>query len=133
MVRVDIFSKLNKKSKEEFYFIPVYAHHVVASELPNCVCTPGKNENAWTKLDDTFKFKFSLYPGDLIKVTKKNNYAYGYYVSAGISVASLVTETHDKSSTKNIGIKTLDKFDKYVVDVLGNYSLVKSEKRLSFS
>ena len=133
MVRIDIFSKLNKKSKEEFYFIPVYAHHVVVDELPDRVCTRGENENNWIALDGTFLFKFSLYSGDLIQVSSKNVSSYGYYINAGISVASLVVETHDRSSTKNIGIKTLDKFDKYVVDVLGNYSLVKSEKRLSFN
>lgn len=132
MVRVDIFSKLNKKDKEEYYFVPVYAYHVTTSELPDKVCTPGRNEKDWTKLDDTFTFKFSLYPGDLIQVTKNNNCSLGYYIKAGISAASLIVATHDKSSESNIGIKTLDKFDKYVVDILGNYNLVKNEKRLSF-
>jgi len=133
MVRIDIFSKPNKNLKDEFYFVPIYAHHVVAKELPDRVCSPGKHESDWTKLDKTFNFKFSLYPGDLVQITKKNENSLGYYIKAGISVASLVVATHDKSSESNIGIKTLDKFDKYVVDVLGNYSLVKGEKRLKFN
>lgn len=133
MIRVDLFSKKNTKGKDEFYFIPIYAHHTTQKKLPNRVVTVGKKESEWQQIDELFDFKFSLYPGDLISVVKGGEEKYWYYVKAGISTASLTVEAHDRSgSIPSMGIKTLDKVDKYVVDVLGNYHLVKKEKRSGF-
>jgi len=132
MIRVDIFVKQNKKDKDEFYFIPIYAHHVVEKNLPVRACTAGKRETEWEKIDDSFSFKFSLYPGDLIRIIKEGEKRFWYYVKAGISTNSFTVESHDGSETiPSMGIKTLDKIDKYVVDVLGNYHQVSREPRLS--
>ncbi|PIQ91666.1 MAG: type II CRISPR RNA-guided endonuclease Cas9 [Parcubacteria group bacterium CG11_big_fil_rev_8_21_14_0_20_39_22] len=133
MVRVDIFTKANKKGKDEFYFIPVYAYHKTKKELPTKVCTRGKSEKDWDVLNDNYSFKFSVYPGDLLSMTKGQNITKGYYVKARVSVASLVVETHNRTEQKNTGIKSLDKLDKYMVDILGNYNKVHHEKRMPLS
>ena len=132
MLRIDVFSKENNKGKEEFYFVPVYAYHRSQKELPNKVCTIGSSEKDWNEIGVGYIFKFSLYPGDLIKIRKKESEGFWYYVKAGISTASLTVENDNKSkSVRSIGIKTLDKFDKYVVYVLGSYHKVHHEKRMS--
>ena len=56
-----------------------------------------------------------------------------YFVSAGISGASLTCRNHDNSyMISSLGIKTLEAFEKYTVDVLGNYYPVKKERRIPF-
>lgn len=132
MVRVDVFAKPNKKGKDEFYFVPIYVHQTKDAALPNHVCTPGKVEQEWTELGETFTFRFSLYPGDLVRAEKDGEVSFGYYIKAGIAAMSFLVRAHDGSAEKNIGIKTLDKFDKYVVDVLGTSHRVKSEPRHTF-
>jgi CRISPR-associated endonuclease Csn1 len=97
-------------------------------------------------------FLFSLYPSDLIKVTHRkelkltkareesdleNSYTikseFLYYVSASISTGSLTCETHDGSyRIPSMGIKTLERLEKYSVDVLGEHYPVKRETRQGF-
>ena len=95
---------------------------------------------------------FSLYPSDLIRAVHKRGLkltnlnpgstraaAYEtkeemlYFVSAGVSVGSITVTNHDRSyGIPSMGIKTLTLLEKYQVDVLGNYSRVKKEKRQRF-
>lgn len=58
-----------------------------------------------------------------------------YYRSAGIAVAQIFVETHDRRYLQpSLGIKTLQSIEKYQVDVLGNYQKVDlPEKRMTFS
>ena len=58
-----------------------------------------------------------------------------YYRSAGIAVARIFVETHDRRYLQpSLGIKTLQSIEKYQVDVLGNYYKVDlPEKRMKFS
>lgn len=134
MIRVDIFSKRNKKDKNEYYFIPIYAHHIRAKQLPERVVTIGKKETEWNQIDKSFTFEFSLYPDDLMKITKKRIEEYWYYTSADIATASFAIESHDRAKQKKgVGIKTLDKLEKYVVGVLGDYHKVGKEIRQTFT
>lgn len=56
-----------------------------------------------------------------------------YYISAGISVASIACRTHDNSyEIRSMGIKTLEKLEKFTVDVLGEYHKVEKEPRMAF-
>lgn len=98
-------------------------------------------------------FLFSLYAGDLIKITAKkpiglqltNKDASGeaelqrkewmlYYVSAGITTGSITVTTHDRKYQKgSLGVKTLLLIEKYEVDPLGEYHKVHiPEKRQTF-
>ena len=78
---------------------------------------------------------FSLYPGDLVKLVKgSGKEIVGYYIGSNRATASITIDKHDKSEVyESQGIKTLDKIEKYVIDVLGNYHKVKHEKRLPLS
>ena len=100
-----------------------------------------------------FLFLFSLYPNDLMKVTSKKNLPLKlvnkestlsetreskeellYYIGADISTASLSGRTHDNTyALRSMGIKTLEKLEKYTVDVLGEVHRIEREPRMPFT
>ncbi len=56
-----------------------------------------------------------------------------YYKGADIKGVSITVINHDNSyEIKSMGIKTLLQLEKCEVDVLGNISFVKKEKRQGF-
>ncbi|MFA5831703.1 MAG: type II CRISPR RNA-guided endonuclease Cas9 [Candidatus Paceibacterota bacterium] len=129
MVRIDIFSKESKKGKKQFYIIPVYAYHFAKGVLPDKVIT-AKSEKDWEKIDESFAFEFSLYPNDLVKLTKEDKSLFGYYSGCDRAQASIHILPHDQNSpVRGNGVKTLDNIEKYSIDILGNYHLVRGEKR----
>ena len=71
MVRVDVFEKGGK-----YYLVPIYSWQVAKGILPDKAVVQGKDEEDWTVMDDSFKFKFVLYANDLIKaeLKKKRNF-----------------------------------------------------------
>lgn len=130
-LRTDVFSKKNKKGKEEFYLVPIYLSDM-GKDLPNKAIVPLKDEKDWLVLDDSFEFMFSLYMDDLVKVIKGNKEIFGYFKGTGRTTGSITIEAHDRSVlTPSIGVKTLDSITKYQVNPLGNISEIKQEKRLS--
>lgn len=145
MVRIDVFCV-----KEKYYFVPIYIADTIKKELPHKAVT--QSSKGWKEMDDK-DFIFSLYPGDLIRVehkdqivltsTQKNSEARSisskefllYYVKAKISGGSITATNHDKSyKIQSLGIQSLKSFEKYEVDVLGNYHKVRlPEKRQAFN
>lgn len=141
MVRIDVFRENGK-----YYFVPVYTADVVKKVLPNKAATHTKPYSVWKVVDDK-DFIFSLYSRDLIHVKSKKGVKtnlvcggqllqsdiYVYYKSADISTASINGISHDNSySFKSLGIQNLELFEKCQVDILGNISIVKKEKRMGF-
>lgn len=129
MVRVDVFKKDKK-----FYLVPIYVADFVKKQLPNKAIVAGKSEEDWIEMTDEYEFKFSLYCNDLVKVKKKNEKEIiSYYKGTDRSTAGInLLKDPNKSNEKNIskyGSKTLEIFEKYQVDILGNISKVKKEKR----
>lgn len=146
MVRVDIFSKGGK-----YYCVPVYTADIYAGRLPDRAATRDKKFEYWDVMDETYKFEFALYPNDLIwikhksgiKLTKQHDNAdsklpetcvmhegFVYYKGLNISTAAAAIITHDNCySTSSMGVKTLEAIRKCSVDVLGNISFVREEKR----
>ena len=138
MVRVDVFTKGGK-----FYCVPVYVYDVAKGVLPNKAISGGKE---WTEMDETFDFIFSLYKNDLVyvesnkpfnltssnkvnkeKIEKTRSLMYYSGIDSSTGAAGLIM--HDNSFETRLGLKTLKKFKKYVVDVLGNVTEVKKETR----
>ena len=68
MVRVDIFEKDGK-----FYGVPIYVADMVKKELPNKACVAHKDENDWILINDTYKFKFSIYENGFFVYNKSGN------------------------------------------------------------
>lgn len=131
MLRVDVFSKKNKRGKEQYYLVPVYLKDMAAKVLPNKAVVVGKPEEEWLEMDESYTFKFSLFPDDLCFVQKGEKKILGYYNGTDRSTAAISLEGHDRSFMKRgIGVKTLDTIRKFQVDPLGRCVEVKSEKRL---
>lgn len=147
MVRIDVFYVQG----DGYYFIPIYVADTIKRELPQKAVVANKPIDQWKEMDDK-DFIFSLYPGDLIRVehkslivltsTKKNSKEtisrkefLLYYVCADSSTGAIDVENHDRSYMKHgFGIKRLQSFEKYEVDVLGNYHKVRlPEKRQTFN
>ena len=134
MVRTDVFSKKNKKGKDEFYLVPVYVTDTIKKDLPNKAVVANKPESEWIEMDETFSFKFSLFLDDYIKIKKGEEVIEGYYSGMNRSKGSISLKHHDHSSEYNdIGAKSQDYIKKFVVSPLGELSEVKQEKRMTFS
>ena len=150
MVRIDVFHIKEGKDKG-YYFIPIYVADTIKKELPQKAVVANKPIDQWKEMDDN-DFIFSLYPGDLIRVEHKKNIVFKsidknssntiscknlltYYSGADISKGSITITNHDRSYiVHGLGIKTLQSFEKYEVDVLGNYHKVRlPEKRQAFN
>lgn len=137
MVRVDVFSKPNKKGKDEWYLIPIYPHQVMNkkawSEPPNKAVSAGKNENEWTQIDEDYTFCFSLYPRSYVEVTKSTGELIrGYFSGLNRSTGAINLSSENDPTEfagRGIGAKTLLKIKKYNVDRFGIRSEIKSEVR----
>ena len=147
MVRIDVFHVEN----DGYYFVPIYVADTLKPELPNLACVAGKPYIQWKPMRDE-DFIFSLYPNDLIKVThrtsmklavcqkgsslavtKEVHSEYFYYTGADISTCSIIGITHDNTyKARGLGIKNLVEFEKYTVEVLGEYHPIKKEVRQPF-
>ena len=148
MVRIDVFGV----EGDGYYFVPIYIADTLKKELPNKACVAFKDYSEWKEMKEE-DFLFSLYPNDLFKAThrramkltklqkesslpeaKETKSEYLYFKSAGISAASITCISHDNSyGISSLGIKTLEKLEKYTVDVLGDVHAVKKEKRQGFA
>ncbi|MCH3914396.1 MAG: type II CRISPR RNA-guided endonuclease Cas9 [Acidaminococcaceae bacterium] len=147
MVRIDVF----KVEGDGYYFVPIYVADTVKKELPSRAVVAGKNYSEWKIMDDK-NFVFSVYPNDLLYVEHKDTLKFTkindesdytdtflakncltYYIKASISTASITVETQEGIyRIPSLGIKSLTTFEKYQVDVLGNYHKVNREKRQQF-
>ena len=147
MVRVDVFYV----EDDGYYFVPIYVADTVKTELPNRAVVAYKPYEEW-KLMKESDFLFSLYPKDLVFISSRKGIklnlakdAVGnveilqkeglyYYDGFGISSGALKITTHDRRYFQpSLGGKTLERIEKYQVDVLGNYTPVKlPEKRQKF-
>ncbi len=146
MVRIDVFCVKG----DGYYFVPIYVADTLSPTLPNRACVAHKPYSEWKEMREE-DFLFSLYPNDLIRVEHKKgiNLAiqqkgstlppvqvvkdiFLYYGGADIDSGSINGVTHDNSYKARIGLKTLAKLEKYTVDVLGEYHIVRSEPRQPF-
>lgn len=141
MVRIDVFNENGK-----YYFVPIYTADVVKKVLPNRAATHTKPYSEWRTMDDA-NFIFSLYSRDLVHIKSKKGIKvvssedgnilkqdmFSYFTSADISTASVSGMADDSSfKFRGLGIQSLDLFEKCQVDILGNVSVVKKEKRMGF-
>ncbi|RVQ68736.1 type II CRISPR RNA-guided endonuclease Cas9 [Croceicoccus ponticola] len=143
IVRVDVFARPNKRGKDEFYLVPIYPHHVMNKRdwpmPPVRSVVAYKDEDEWTLIDDSYKFKFSLHPRSYIEVTKPTGELLaGYFQGLNRSTGAInLSNPRDSrlladdngNSMQSIGAKTLLTMRKYSVDRFGVRSEVKSEVR----
>ena len=144
MVRVDVFYV----GGDGYYLVPIYVADTLKSELPNRACIAHKPYSEWQEMSAE-NFVFSLFSNDLICVTHRKKIRltkvfkdstlpktlelkseFLYYKGFNISSGAVTCINHDNTYTiDGLGIKTLEKLEKYTVDVLGNLHQIKEEKR----
>lgn len=149
MIRIDVFG-VEERGKTAYYFVPVYVADTVKDVLPNKASVAFKPYEEWKDMDDD-DFLFSLYPNDLLYIESKRDITlkavkgctlekerkvkgvFAYYRGAGISGAVISIINSDNTyGVASLGIKTLKSIRKCTVDVLGNVTFVKKEKRQGF-
>lgn len=142
IVRTDVFERDGK-----FYCVPVYTFDVSKGLLPQYAINANKPYSEWTKMTAEYTFKFSLYPNDVVflqlRKPKKEKVLEGvveiesgffYFRSIHSATAGLNVIMPDGSfEIEGLGSKTLQRFEKYQVDVLGNLAKVKEEKRVELA
>lgn len=143
MIRTDVF-----RTEDGYYLVPIYVADTVKNELPHKAIVQG---GEWKVMNDE-DFLFSLYRNDLIKIKSNSDVTFSlmnessslpkteslreefvYFKGTSINTASIRVVTHDNCYIKkSLGVKNLQSLEKYQVDVLGNVSKVKKEKRMGF-
>ena len=130
MVRVDVYAKKNR-----FYLVPVYVADVARGIVKNRAIVAHKSEEEWDLVDGSFDFRFSLFPGDLVEIEKKDGAYLGYYKSCHRGDGRLLLDRHDRMPREgDCGTfyvstrKDVLSMSKYQVDPLGEIRLVGSEK-----
>ena len=125
IVRCDIFTKEGK-----YYIVPVYTWHIAIGKIPNKAIVAYKDESDWIEMTEDYKFLFTLRPYDLVHIVTRNQNTFGYYRGVGRSVAQLTLSLiNNNGETYTSSIGTANSVNKYTVDILGNYHIVKEEKR----
>lgn len=147
MVRIDVYYVPG----EGYYWVPIYVADTVKSTLPNKAVLRNKGMDDWKEMDEK-DFQFSLYNNDLVFIERDSPISFSltnekstlprkfstektfaYYQKGNISNAAIKVETPDGAYVFNgLTLNTVRKIEKYQVDVLGNYTLVKKEKRQNF-
>ena len=145
MVRVDVFHV----NGDGYYFVPIYVADTLKPELPDKACV---KTGKWKQMKPE-DFVFTLYPNDLFRVKSKKGVilhlankqstlpeniktvdTFLYYINAGIKSVSLTCRNHDNTYIKeSLGVKNLEKMEKYTVDILGEAHKVEKEKRMPFT
>lgn len=127
MIRIDVYEKENK-----YFIVPVYRYHIAKKTNPNKAAVRNKIEEDWIEMDESYNFKFSLYKNELIELKYKNKQGYfGYYEGFDRASISIKIKEHDSSTKfRRLGVTTGGfEFNKYDIDVLGNYYKVKEGRR----
>ena len=121
MVRVDVFEKGGK-----YHLVPIYSWQVAKGILPDRAVIAFKDEEDWQLIDDSFNFKFSLHPNDLIEVITKKARMFGYFASCHRGTGNINIRIHDldhkigkNGILEGIGVKTALSFQKHQIDELG--------------
>lgn len=137
IVRVDVFTKPKGGGKDIFYLVPIYPHQVADREgypePPMRAVVAKKSENYWTKIDESFIFRFSLYHGSYVEVTCTDSAVVEGYLVGGVDRddGRIRLATHfNLSAAKRVSTKnSLIDMKKYNVDRFGRRAEVKSEVR----
>jgi len=135
MVRVDLFSKPNKKGKAEYYMVPIYPHQVMDKRKypipPNHAVVKKKPESEWPEMNVAYTFLFSLYPRSWVEtVDADGEVKQGYFMGCDRSENRIGIGNHCDTSTFNrVGVKTLSSINKFAVDRLGRRFRIAREVR----
>ncbi len=126
IVRVDVY----KDAKGKNYLVPIYISDF-GKPMPMRAIYQGKPISEWPVMDQSYSFAFSLYKDDVIDIDEKGLV---YFQSVHSRTSNLNVTSSDRSMKwDGVGPKTLKKFNKMSVDILGRISYVKKERHLALA
>lgn len=136
MVRVDLFTKPNRRGKLEYYLVPIYRHQV-ADKLdwptpPNQAVVANSPESEWPSINNEHAFFCSIFPMSFIEVEQKDGTIVdGYFRGLNRNTGAISISPHytNESAKEGIGARTLNSFRKLSIDRLGRRFEVEGEKR----
>lgn len=123
IARVDVYHKNGK-----FFLVPYYVDDIAKKLRKNRAIAAHKDESQWDVVDSTYEFRFSLFTNDLVHIVDGEKDILAYYRSIHRVTGSILVISDKISDEKSVGVKRAKIFEKYQVDVLGNYYKVKKEK-----
>jgi len=145
-MRVDIYHVSGKGGG--YYLVPIDAPDTIKEELPRKAVS-NKPYDEWPEMKEE-DFLFSLHMNDLIRVNSKGGIqlksnkdgkdvpltqkekeqgVFLYFKGIDIANGTLKGAYHDNSCRARVGAKTLQLFEKYEVDILGDIKHVSKETR----
>lgn len=133
MVRVDVFTRPNKKSKNQYFLVPVYVHEIATLPAPPMRAVKAHTPDALWPTVEEMQFAFSLFPMSLVSIVRSNGEILeGYYRGMDRGSGNVEISIHNNSGdlVRGIGARTLNSFRKRHIDRLGNISDVKHEVRI---
>ena len=114
MIRIDISTR-HEKGKTKWRATPIYSKDVAAGNIPD---VPGD-------------FMFSLYPYDLVRIVANGKEHFGYYRGYDVNRNSIeICDPNNAKTRDRVPFSQATIFEKYTVGLLGDYHLVKREKRV---
>lgn len=136
MVRVDLFTKPNRRGKLEYYLVPIYRHQVADKvdwpTPPNHAVVGNTPETEWPNMDQDYSFYASIFPMSFIEIEQKDGTIIdGYFRGLDRNTGAIGISPHYSNSglTKGIGARTLNTFRKFSVDRLGRRFEINKEHR----
>lgn len=125
MARVDVYTRNGR-----FFLVPVYMKDIADGRLPVRACKNGTPEAQWPVMDESFAFCFSLTGNCYVLTMKNGTVREGYYRTTDRATVSIsLAEASDKTKLiRGIGVQTLQRFEKYLVDRLGRRIRVQRER-----
>ena len=139
MVRVDVFTKANRKGAEQYYLVPIYRNDIYTADgnlkemPPNRAVKANTPESNWPVMDESCAFRFSLHLFSLIEVKrpKDDKPILGYFRGLDRATGAIALSRHENSSAvrRGVGAKNLQHFRKFHVDRMGSYHEIKQETR----
>lgn len=136
IVRVDVFTRPNKRGKDEFYLVPVYPHQVIDKqawpEPPSKAVAQAKDEADWFEMTADYAFRMSIYPRSCLEIAKPDGEVIeGYFAGLDRATGNITISDHKNSQQlwRGIGPRKLLTMKKYSVNRFGARSEVKSEVR----
>lgn len=136
MARVDVFRKLNKRGKREYFLVPVYPHQIFNKQdfptPPNRAVQAYQDEGDWPEIGQAHEFLWSLYPLSFVEVTKPDGTIIeGYFRGLDRATGTVgISPQHSlQVKPERPGARTLLDFRKFTVDRLGNRFEIVREQR----
>lgn len=138
LMRLDVFSKQNKKGVTQYSLVPIYSYHLIDETAPNRAISANKEEAEWELIEPDHKFEFSLWHNSRVEIKKKasakkpaGEHFVGLYKGVDRATGSFLLANPDDGQEKlQFTAKTGTLlFRKIETDRLGREFIVRNEIR----